>query len=54
MTSGGYSPALAAPIAMGYVSAGVGDGAELAAVTNGRVEAVRVVPMPFIPKDYHR
>ena len=54
VTSGGYSPALAAPIAMGYVSAGVGDGAELAAVTNGRVEAVRVVPMPFIPKDYHR
>lgn len=54
VTSGGYSPALAAPIAMGYVTAGIAAGTELAAVTNGRVEAVRVVPMPFIPKDYHR
>ncbi|MEZ5260617.1 MAG: glycine cleavage system aminomethyltransferase GcvT [Acidimicrobiales bacterium] len=54
VTSGGYSPVLSAPIAMGYVAAAVAVGAELAAVTGNRMEAVRVVDLPFIPKDYHR
>jgi aminomethyltransferase len=61
VTSGGYSPVLSAPIAMGYLDTGYfdspttdNDERELVAVTGGRTEPVRVVPMPFVAKDYHR
>lgn len=55
VTSGGYSPILSAPIAMGYVAdAHTAIDTVLDAVTNDRAEPCRIVAMPFIPKDYHR
>ncbi len=56
VTSGGYSPVLGAPIAMGYVSCALSEDEEaaLGAVTGGRSEAVHIVPLPFVAKDYHR
>jgi len=55
VTSGGYSPVLAAPVAMGYVaSALAATDTVLEAVTNDRAEPCRVVSLPFVPKDYHR
>lgn len=55
VTSGGYSPVLAAPVAMGYVAAAHAQpDAVLEAVTDDRAEPCRIVPLPFVAKDYHR
>ena len=55
VTSGGYSPVLAAPVAMGYVAAAhAHPDVVLDAVTNDRAEPCRIVPLPFVAKDYHR
>ncbi len=55
VTSGGYSPVLLAPVAMGYVAAAhARPEVVLDAMTNDRAEACRVVPLPFVAKDYHR
>lgn len=55
VTSGGYSPVLAAPVAMGYVAAGYAQpDVVLEAATNDRAEPCRIVPLPFVAKDYHR
>lgn len=54
VTSGGYSPILAAPVAMGYVDASVAGDTPLTAVSGDRAEGVRIVPLPFVPKDYRR
>jgi aminomethyltransferase len=55
VTSGGFSPSLGAPIAMGYVEAAyAANGTELTIDVRGRrIEAV-AVPMPFTPHRYHR
>ena len=54
VTSGGYSPVLGGPIAMGYVDTEALETTNLLAVTSGRTEACRIVALPFIPKDYRR
>jgi aminomethyltransferase len=55
VTSGGFSPSLSAPIAMGYVPPALGEpGAELGVVVRGKTQAARVVAMPFVPHRYHR
>jgi aminomethyltransferase len=55
VTSGGFSPTLAAPIAMGYVPpASAEPGAELGVIVRGRRQGARVTPMPFVPHRYHR
>ena len=55
VTSGGFSPSLSAPIAMGFV------GTDYAAINTsleidvrGKRLAASVVPMPFVPHRYHR
>ena len=55
VTSGGFSPSLSRPIAMGYVAAGhAGDGTALEIEVRGRRLAATVVPMPFVQKNYKR
>lgn len=55
VTSGGFSPTLSAPIAMGYVRKDLAaDGTALHLVIRGKPLRARVVPMPFVPHRYAR
>jgi len=55
VTSGGHSPSLARPIAMGYVAAALaGPGGRLTIAQRGKIFAAEVTPMPFVPHRYHR
>ena len=55
VTSGGHSPMLEAPIAMAYVpTASATPGTEITVENRGKLVAVRVVPMPFVPHRYVR
>jgi aminomethyltransferase len=55
ITSGGFSPSLQRPIAMGYVGATfAGPGTALKLEQRGKLFDARVVPMPFVPHRYHR
>ena len=55
VTSGGFSPSLQAPIAMGYVASEcAADGTELALMVRGKPLPATVVPMPFVPHRYAR
>ena len=57
ITSGGFGPSVAAPIAMGYVQtpiAGLGAPAALLAELRGKMLPVTLAPMPFHPTTYKR
>jgi len=55
VTSGGFSPSLQAPIAMGYVDAAyTAINTSLEIDVRGKRLAATVVPMPFVPHRYHR
>ena len=55
VTSGGFSPSLGAPIAMGYVPPALAEpGAALGVIVRGKRQAAQVVAMPFVPHRYHR
>ena len=55
VTSGGFSPSLQVPIAMGYVDAAhAAINTSLEIDVRGRRLAATVVPMPFVPHRYHR
>ena len=55
VTSGGFSPTLDAPIAMGYVKAAfAAPGTIVQLVVRGKPLAARVVPLPFVPHRYRR
>ncbi|MEJ0015941.1 MAG: glycine cleavage system aminomethyltransferase GcvT [Acetobacteraceae bacterium] len=55
VTSGGYSPTLSAPIAMGYVRRDLAaEGTTLHLMVRGKPLPARVVPMPFVPHRYAR
>jgi aminomethyltransferase len=55
VTSGGFSPSLGAPIAMGYVPPALAEpGAPLGVIVRGKRQAAEVVAMPFVPHRYHR
>ncbi|HEY1448163.1 MAG TPA: glycine cleavage system aminomethyltransferase GcvT [Caulobacteraceae bacterium] len=55
VTSGGFSPTLGVPIAMGFVPPGLADpGTRLVVEVRGRRQAVEVTPLPFVPHRYHR
>ncbi len=55
VTSGGFSPSLSAPIAMGYVTPAFAEtGAQLGVVVRGKTQGADVVPMPFVAHRYHR
>ncbi len=55
VTSGGFAPSLAAPIAMGFAPPALAAvGAPLSVRVRGRAQAARVVDLPFFPHRYHR
>jgi aminomethyltransferase len=55
VTSGGFSPTLGRPIAMGYVRPDLAaSGTKLVVVVRGRDQAAEVTPMPFVPHRYFR
>ena len=55
VTSGGFSPSLSAPIAMGYVPPALAEpGARLGVIVRGKRQAASVVAMPFVPHRYRR
>ena len=55
ITSGGYSPSLKRPIAMGYVqSQHATPGTPVKLVVRGAALDAEIVPLPFVPHAYHR
>ena len=55
ITSGGFSPSLSAPIAMGYVRRDLAlDGTLVDLMVRGKALPARVTPMPFVPHRYAR
>ena len=55
VTSGGHSPSLGRPIAMGYVAAALSAaGTRLKLSQRGKVFDAEVTAMPFVPHRYHR
>jgi aminomethyltransferase len=55
VTSGGFSPTLGRPIAMGYVPPELAaPGTALSLIVRGKPLAARVVALPFVPTRYHR
>lgn len=55
ITSGGFSPSLQRPIAMGYVAAPFAElGTALKLEQRGKLFDARVAPMPFVPHRYYR
>lgn len=55
VTSGGFSPTLDRPIAMGYVAAtSAAPGTTLEIDVRGRRLSAAVVPLPFVPSRFHR
>ena len=55
VTSGGFSPSLQRPIAMGQVTASLAaPGTTLAINARGKMLAATVVDLPFVPHRYHR
>jgi aminomethyltransferase len=55
ITSGGFSPSLQRPIAMGYLAAHLAEpGTALKLEQRSKLFDARVAPMPFVPHRYHR
>ncbi|HEX5326683.1 MAG TPA: glycine cleavage system aminomethyltransferase GcvT, partial [Acetobacteraceae bacterium] len=55
ITSGGFSPTLNAPIAMGYVRRDLAaEGTRLHLMVRGKPHAAAVAPLPFVPHRYIR
>ncbi|MFA7554642.1 MAG: glycine cleavage system aminomethyltransferase GcvT [Spongiibacteraceae bacterium] len=55
VTSGGFSPSLGTPVAMGYVTTEYATiGSKLFALLRGKKIPVEVVKMPFVPQQYLR
>ena len=55
ITSGGHSPSLGRPIAMGYVATVLAEpGMTLTLEQRGKLFQATVAPMPFVPHRYHR
>ncbi len=55
ITSGGHSPSLGRPIAMGYVATALGQpGTQLTLEQRGKLFQATVTPTPFVPHRYHR
>ncbi|HYD44658.1 MAG TPA: glycine cleavage system aminomethyltransferase GcvT [Phenylobacterium sp.] len=55
VTSGGFSPTLGHPIALGFVPPALAQvGQRLAVIVRGRTQPAEVVPTPFVPHRYVR
>ncbi|MEH6402281.1 MAG: glycine cleavage system aminomethyltransferase GcvT [Sneathiella sp.] len=55
VTSGGFSPSLQAPIAMGYVPLALAKvGTEIQLVVRGKLKPAKIAKMPFVEQRYYR
>jgi aminomethyltransferase len=55
VSSGGFGPSVAAPVAMGYLPAAhSADGTQVFAELRGQRLPLRVTPLPFVPNTYKR
>ena len=55
VTSGGFGPTVAAPVAMGYVPTAYAQmGVELQTLVRNKPQPVKVAPLPFVPHRYYR
>jgi aminomethyltransferase len=55
ITSGGFSPSLQRPVAMGYVATHLSEvGTALKLEQRGKLFDARVASLPFVPHRYHR
>jgi aminomethyltransferase len=55
ITSGGFGPSIASPVAMGYVETGhAAAGTRLDLLVRGTPRPARIVPLPFTPHRYFR
>ncbi len=55
VTSGGFSPSLGRPIAMGFVPPALTEpGTKLSVIVRGKAQAATVTAMPFVPHRYYR
>jgi len=55
VTSGGFGPSVNAPIAMGYMSPQhATESTQVGLVVRGQTLPAKVVPLPFIPKRFHK
>lgn len=55
ISSGGFSPSLNRPIAMGYVARALAvPGTALQAQVRGQMQPLQIVPLPFVPHNYVR
>jgi aminomethyltransferase len=55
VTSGGFSPTLSAPIALGFVPPALSHvGAALSVIVRGKAQSATVVALPFVPHRYAR
>jgi aminomethyltransferase len=55
VTSGGFSPILNGPISMGYVDAAHAEpGHVVDLIIRGTPRSATIVPLPFVPHQYHR
>jgi len=55
ITSGGFSPSLSRPIAMGYVNTSLSEpGTNVTLEQRGKLFVATVAAMPFVPHKYHR
>jgi aminomethyltransferase len=54
VTSGGFSPTLERPIAMGYVASGMAGTGRVIARVRGREVALAIATLPFVPHRYVR
>jgi aminomethyltransferase len=55
VTSGGFSPSLGSPIAMGFVPPALASaGTQLAVIVRGKAQAAEVAALPFVPHHYVR
>jgi aminomethyltransferase len=55
VTSGGFSPTLGVPVAMGFVPPALAEpGTALGVIVRDKAQAAEVVPLPFVPHRYAR
>lgn len=55
ITSGGFSPSLNAPIAMGYVQTQFAEvGTEIELIVRDKARPAKIAPMPFVPHQYYK
>ena len=55
VTSGGFSPSLKAPIAMGYVAADKSEiDTQIQLIVRGKALPAKITALPFVPQNYYR